>query len=197
MSAFMSVRFLFKFFCHVLQKTADGQVLGTDLLAPAALDAVGRPAAGGGVDDVIIVVRVPVVVDLLRVHGGEEVGDGDVLLGLEEGGGQLVRQDIALARVAARQTLAQGQLALALQIAAGRVEVVKPASRNASTMRQVSAVSTFSPFIGRRMQPKPKFFLICSMSQVPRSVIISDWLYCSAPRAGKSISFSGRLYKEN
>lgn len=25
------------------------------------------------------VVRVPVVVDLLRVHGGEEVGDGDVL----------------------------------------------------------------------------------------------------------------------
>ena len=79
MSAFMSVRFLFKFFCNVLQKTADGQVLGTDLLAPAALDAVGRPAAGGDVDDVIIVVRVPAVVDLLRVHGGEEVGDGDVL----------------------------------------------------------------------------------------------------------------------
>lgn len=100
-------------------------MLGTDLLAPSALDAVGRPAAGGGVDDVIIVVRVPVVVDLLRVHGGEAVGDRDVLLGLEEGGGQLVRQDIALARVAARQTLAQGQLALALQIAAGRVEVVK------------------------------------------------------------------------
>ena len=74
MSAFISVRFLFKFFCHVLQKTADGQVLGTDLLAPSALDAVGRPAAGGGVDDVIIVVRVPVVVDLLRVHGGEADG---------------------------------------------------------------------------------------------------------------------------
>lgn len=54
-------------------------MLGTDLLAPAALDAVGRPAAGGDVDDVIIVVRVPAVVDLLRVHGGEEVGDGDVL----------------------------------------------------------------------------------------------------------------------
>ena len=34
---------------------------------------------GRGVDDVIIVVRVPAVVDLLGVHGGEEVGDGDVL----------------------------------------------------------------------------------------------------------------------
>ena len=49
-------------------------------------------------------------VEILDAAGGQLALEkrADVLLGLEEGGGQLVRQDIALARVAARQTLAQG-----------------------------------------------------------------------------------------
>ena len=54
-------------------------MLGADALALAAADAVRGAGAGPGVDILIVVVRVPVVVDLLRVHGGEEVGDGDVL----------------------------------------------------------------------------------------------------------------------
>ena len=52
-------------------------MLGTDLLAPAALDAVGGLAPLGGIDAVVIV-GVPVVVGLLCVHGREQIGDGDV-----------------------------------------------------------------------------------------------------------------------
>ena len=52
-------------------------MLGTDLLAPAALDAVGGLAPLGGIDAVVIV-GIPVVVGLLGVHGCEQIGDGDV-----------------------------------------------------------------------------------------------------------------------
>ena len=54
-------------------------MLGADALALAAADAVRGAGAGPGVDILIVVVRVPVVVGVLRVHDGEQVGDGDML----------------------------------------------------------------------------------------------------------------------
>ena len=54
-------------------------MLGTDLFAFAAFETVGRSAAGHGMDDAVVIVRVPVVIELLGVHNGEQVGDGDVL----------------------------------------------------------------------------------------------------------------------
>ena len=51
----------------------------------------------------------------------------DIFLLFEEGRGQFVRQNIALTRVAARQALAQRQLALALDVAVGGVEIVEAA----------------------------------------------------------------------
>ena len=49
----------------------------------------------------------------------------DVCLGLEVAAGELIRQHIAVSGVAAGETVPQGRLALALQIAVGGVEVVK------------------------------------------------------------------------
>ena len=73
---------LLKLLRHILQQLSDGQVLGADALALAAADAVRGVGAGPGVDILIVVVRVPVVVGVLRVHDGEQVGDGDMLLSL-------------------------------------------------------------------------------------------------------------------
>lgn len=69
---------LFKFRGDLSQQSADGQVLRADLFAPAALDAVRCPAAYAGIDIIIVKVGVPVVIDLLGVHYGEQVGDGDL-----------------------------------------------------------------------------------------------------------------------
>ena len=69
---------LFEFFSHILQQLPDGQVLRTGRLACAAAETVGRTAARAGVDAVIIV-GVPIVQDLLAVHRGEQVWDGDLL----------------------------------------------------------------------------------------------------------------------
>lgn len=54
-------------------------MLGADLLASAAADAVRCAGAGAGVDILVIIIGVPVVVDVLGVHDGEQVGDGDLL----------------------------------------------------------------------------------------------------------------------
>ena len=54
-------------------------MLRADLLTLAALEAVGRPAPRRGVDGIVVISRVPVVVEALGVHGREQVGDGDVL----------------------------------------------------------------------------------------------------------------------
>ena len=54
-------------------------MLGTDFFAFAAYQTVGGLPAGGGVDGVVIIVCVLVVVELLGVHDGEQVRDGDVL----------------------------------------------------------------------------------------------------------------------
>lgn len=51
---------------------------GAGLFTLAALEAVGGPAARCRVNHIVIIVRVPVVVELLGVHGGEEIRDGDV-----------------------------------------------------------------------------------------------------------------------
>ena len=53
----------------------------------------------------------------------------DVLLLFEEVPRELVRQDVALARIAARETCADGQLAFAVDIAVGRVEIVEAARK--------------------------------------------------------------------
>ena len=76
---FRRISGFFKFLRHILEQPADGQVLGTDLFAFAAFETVGRFAAGRGMDDAVVIVRVPVVVELLGVHDGEQGGDGDVL----------------------------------------------------------------------------------------------------------------------
>ena len=70
--------FRFKLLRYILQQLADGQMLRADVLAFAALDAVGRLAPVHGVD-VIVVTGVPVAVELPGVHRGEQVGNGDVL----------------------------------------------------------------------------------------------------------------------
>lgn len=67
---------LVKFRGDLSQQSADGQVLRAGLFAPAALDAVRCPAACAGIDIIIVKVGVPVVMDLLGVHHGEQVGDG-------------------------------------------------------------------------------------------------------------------------
>lgn len=54
-------------------------MLRADLLTLAALEAAGRPAPRRGVDGIVVIIRVPVVVEALGVHGREQVGDGDVL----------------------------------------------------------------------------------------------------------------------
>ena len=69
---------LLKFLCHVLKQPAYRQVLRADLLTLAALEAVGRPAPRRGVDGVVVIIRVPVVVEALGVHCREQVGDGDM-----------------------------------------------------------------------------------------------------------------------
>ena len=57
-----------------------GRCWGQTDFALAALDAVGGPAdRAARMDGVVVIVRVPVVVELLGVHRGEQVGDGDVL----------------------------------------------------------------------------------------------------------------------
>ena len=70
----LSTSVFFKFLCHILQQLANGQMLRTDLFTLAALHAVRRPAPRRGMHFVIIEIRVPAVVELLGVQGGEEVG---------------------------------------------------------------------------------------------------------------------------
>ena len=54
-------------------------MLRTDLLALAAFDTVGRFSSGCSINDIVMVVSIPVAVDLLGVYGVEQVGNGNVL----------------------------------------------------------------------------------------------------------------------
>ena len=69
-----------------------------------------------------------VKVKIVHAAGGQlDFKEGpDVRLRFEEVVCQLIRQDIAVPGIAAGKALLQGRFALALQIAAGRVEVVEP-----------------------------------------------------------------------
>ena len=50
----------------------------------------------------------------------------DVRLGLKEVGRQLVRQNIAVPGIPAREALSQGKFTFSLQVAVGSIEVVEP-----------------------------------------------------------------------
>ena len=54
-------------------------MLRADGLALAALHAVRGLMTGQCVDGIVVIIRMPVVVDLLRVHRGEQFRDGDLL----------------------------------------------------------------------------------------------------------------------
>lgn len=71
--------FLFEFFYDVLQERAHRKMLRTDLFSFAAAEAIGRFAAFGDVHRAVIVVRVSIVVNLLRVQKRKQIGNGDVL----------------------------------------------------------------------------------------------------------------------
>ena len=60
---------------YVLKQLSDRQVLRADLFAFSAFQAVRRFAAGCGVDGAIVIVGVPVVIELLCIHGSKEIGD--------------------------------------------------------------------------------------------------------------------------
>lgn len=60
--------FLFEYLCDVLQERAHRKMLRADLFAFAAAEAIGRFAAFGDVHRAVIVVRVSIVVNLLRVQ---------------------------------------------------------------------------------------------------------------------------------
>ena len=62
-----------KFLCYVLEQFAYRQVLRAYLFALAAFDTVGSLASRSGVYDIVVIVGVPVVIKLLRVHDGEQV----------------------------------------------------------------------------------------------------------------------------
>ena len=69
----------------------------------------------------------------------------DIRLGLEEIRRQLVRQDIAVAGIAARETFAQRKLAFALQIAVRGVEVVEArAQKGVDHFRRLRDVDLFA-----------------------------------------------------
>ena len=71
--------FLFEFLYDVLQERAHRKMLRTDLFSFAAAEAIGRFAAFGGVYRAVIVVRVSIVVNLLRIQECKQIGNGDVL----------------------------------------------------------------------------------------------------------------------
>lgn len=53
-------------------------MLWTDALAFAASDAIGRFTVLLGIDLLIIIVCIPVMIHTLRVHAGEQIGNGDL-----------------------------------------------------------------------------------------------------------------------
>ena len=66
--------------CGDLRKEpADFEMLGAGFFAFAAFEAVGSLSSGFGIDYIVIIVLVPVVEDLLCVHAGKEVGNGNML----------------------------------------------------------------------------------------------------------------------
>ena len=71
--------FLFEFLCDVLQERAHRKMLRTDLFSFATAEAIGRFAAFGDVHRAVIVVRVSIVVNLLRVQKRKQIGNEDVL----------------------------------------------------------------------------------------------------------------------
>ena len=50
-------------------------MLGANLFALAALDAVRRPPAGGRMYRFIVIIGIPVVVEPFAVHNGEQIGN--------------------------------------------------------------------------------------------------------------------------
>ena len=60
-------------------------MLRADGLALAALHAVRGLMTGQCVDGIVVIIRMPVVVDLLRVHRGEQFRDGDLLRAADHG----------------------------------------------------------------------------------------------------------------
>lgn len=55
-------------------------MLGTGFLAFSTLDTIRRLAfPSASVDNIIIIISIPVVMDLLSIHHGKQIRDGDVL----------------------------------------------------------------------------------------------------------------------
>lgn len=98
-------------------------MLGTVLLAHAALEAVGGLAVIAGQNIVVIIILIPAVKGGFQIVAGEQRAD---LIGPgEEMGGELVREDVLVPGIAGSQGLTQGQLALAAEVAVGRIEIVE------------------------------------------------------------------------
>lgn len=72
------ILFPLEFLRDILKQLADWQMLRTYLLAFAAIHAVGSFSPRRGEDYVVVIIRVPVVVETLRVHPGEEIRDRNV-----------------------------------------------------------------------------------------------------------------------
>ena len=68
--------FLLKFRRNITQQIADLQLLRTNLLTFSAFDAVGCLSMFLRVD-FIIIVRIPVLIHLLRIHAGEKIRNQD------------------------------------------------------------------------------------------------------------------------
>ena len=68
----------FKFLGNIFQKRTDGQMLGTDSFALAAADAVGGLSAALGADIVIVVVRIPVMVQSFGIQAGKKIRNGNM-----------------------------------------------------------------------------------------------------------------------
>ena len=70
--------FLFKFLDHIRQQLTDRQVLRAGFFALAALDAIRGPAPRRGMHHIVVIIRVPIVINLLGVHHGKQIGDSNV-----------------------------------------------------------------------------------------------------------------------